>query len=205
VFISYELNIKRMTKKQIKAFLEANWISNYTINEDLTIDVDGSVWLEIEDTEIPVQFNEVNGDFILMNSANLTSLKGSPINVFGNFSCRDLNLTSLVGAPDYIDVNFDCSGNPITSLEGMPEVFGNFACFDTSVTLGSLFELSEESEERFLKFIDGYFDFCEYVDSREDYNIDANTWLEFNDLVPVGYAFDYASEKRQHTISQILN
>ena len=194
-----------MTKKQIKAFLDENWISNYIINDDLTIDVDGNVWLEIEDTEIPVQFNEVNGDFDLTGSKNLTSLKGSPINVFGNFFCAELSLTTLLGAPDYIQDNFVCHGNPISSLEGMPDVMGNCVCFRTNVTLGSIFELSSKSEERVLEFINGYFDFSDYVDSREDYARNAKTWLEFNDLIPVGTNFDYAISKRQHTIAQIIN
>lgn len=194
-----------MTKKQIKAFLDDNLIFNYTIHDDLTIDVDDDVWLEIDDSEIPVQFNDVSGDFYLMDCYNLTSLKGSPVNVFGNFSCRKLGLTSLVGAPDYVDANFNCSGNPITSLEGMPKVFGNFTCFDTSITLGSIFELSPRSEERVMKFIDGYFNFAEYVGSRKNYDDNAKTWLEFNDLVPVGQAFNYNSEKRQYTIKQIIN
>lgn len=193
-----------MTKKQIKAFLKAKRIRNYTINDDLTIDVDDDVWLSIEETEIPVQFGKVDGDFNLRKCTNLTSLKGTPVKVFGNFRCSDMSLTSLVGAPDYVHENFDCSGNPIISFEGLPDVFGNFTCHDTSVTLESIFELSPKSEERVNKFINGFFYLSEYVDI-DYYDGNASTWLEFNDLVPVGYVFDYASEKRQHTISQIIN
>ncbi|MDA6068951.1 hypothetical protein NJT12_04880 [Flavobacterium sp. AC] len=194
-----------MTKKEIKAFCKANAITSYYINDDLSIDVDGSVCLTIEDTELPVQFNEVNGDFRLTGSDNFTSLKGSPRSVFGNLHCADLSLTSLDGAPDYVQYNFECSGNPITCLEGMPEVLGGFVCFDTLVTIDSIFELSPKSEERVLTFINGYFDFNEYIDSRNDFDVNAKTWLEFNDLLPAGSMFNYAIAKRQHTIAQIIN
>lgn len=42
---------------------------------------------------------------------NLTTLKGSPINVYGNFNCNNNQLLSLEGAPTNIDRDFLCTNN----------------------------------------------------------------------------------------------
>jgi len=196
-----------MTKKEIKAFCKANDIRNYTIEDDLRITVDGNVCLDINDTELPVQFNEVNGNFDLINCLNLTSLKGSPINVFGNFFCSKMQLKSLEGAPDWVRYNFDCSGNQITSLEGMPDLFdGVFACVGNPITLASIFELSELSEKRVVRFIMDDFDFDIYKGCtfKDKYDFSDN-WLEFNGIATVGSNFDYTIAKRKYTIEQIIN
>ena len=64
----------------------------------------------------------------LVVSANeLTSLKGAPQKVGGDFICDDNKLTSLEGAPQKVDGNFTCSNNQLTSLKGAPkEVGGDF-------------------------------------------------------------------------------
>lgn len=78
---------------QIKEWLDKNGIVNYTINNDLTIDVKGDVYLyRYPETELPeyIQFKNVSGDFIIEYS-NLTSLKGCPKEVGGDFYCCRCN------------------------------------------------------------------------------------------------------------------
>jgi hypothetical protein len=104
-------------------------ITNYTINDDLSIDVDGNVNLYNKGlTKIPLKFNKVNGDFNCYNN-KLTSLEGAPKEVNGDFDCTSNKLTSMEGAPNKINGHFDCHNNKLTSLEGAPkEVTGDFHC-----------------------------------------------------------------------------
>jgi len=75
-------------------------IKNYTINEDGSIDVDGSVYLFQRGlTELPVQFRIVTGDF----------------------HCAFNKLTTLQGAPQTVGEGFYCNGNPLTSMSGAPQ------------------------------------------------------------------------------------
>jgi hypothetical protein len=100
-------------------------ISNYTINDDKSIDVDGHVIIwDMGLTELPLKFNKVNGDFECYDN-KLTSLEGGPIKVSGNFDCGDNKLTDLKGSPKEVGGNFNCSNNELTSLEFGPEVIKN--------------------------------------------------------------------------------
>ena len=101
----------------------------YTINDDGSIDVDGSVDISNKRlTKIPFNFRNVSGDF-WCNSNQLSSLKGAPNNVGGEFDCSDNRLTSLESAPNSVGGNFICCDNQLTSLEGAPiTVGGGFDC-----------------------------------------------------------------------------
>lgn len=120
---------------QVKDWLDYMAIPKYTINDDLSVDVNGSVDLYNKQlTEIPIQFNIVNGSFDCSDN-NLTSLKGCPKVVDGNFFCCINQLTSLKGCPTIIGFNFDCSFNSITSLDsGLREIGGNFNCSTNRLT-----------------------------------------------------------------------
>ena len=117
------------TREEVEAWLRKMDIENHTINEDLTVDVDGDV--NISDTKmgrLPVQFGVVGGDFKCYSN-QLTSLEGAPREVGGIFNCSDNKLTSLEGAPREVGGNFSCLNNKLTSLKGAPrEVGGNFNC-----------------------------------------------------------------------------
>ena len=79
---------------KIVQFIKDYNIENATINDDLTVDVMGSVKLSNNDlTKIPVQFGKVTGDFFCSNNY-LTTLKGLPRHVFGCVFCGDNKLTS---------------------------------------------------------------------------------------------------------------
>lgn len=76
-------------------------IQKYTINADLSVDVNDDVYLYGKNlTEIPVKFNIISG----------------------NFNCGHNRLTSLINCPKIINRNFNCSNNFLKSLKGFPTI-----------------------------------------------------------------------------------
>ena len=110
-------------------------IKNYTINDDMSISVNGSVDLSYKNLKsIPIKFKEVGGDFYC-NVNQLTSLKGCPETVGGHFYCHSNQLTSLKGCPETVTGDFDCDNNQLTSLEYCPETVGGFfSCSNNQLT-----------------------------------------------------------------------
>lgn len=97
----------------IKKWLDGNGISNYSINSDLTVDVNGDVFLANRNlSEFPefIQFETVKGNFYCQNN-RLRSLEGAPNYVGKSFLCNGNMLRSLKGAPDTVDGNFFCQNN----------------------------------------------------------------------------------------------
>ena len=70
---------------------------------------------------------EVKGDFFCSQN-KLTSLEGGPQKVGGYFDCSNNKLTSLKGAPKQVGGGFYCSNNKLTTLDGAPEKVGDFIC-----------------------------------------------------------------------------
>ena len=127
---------REMIERWMKEYSKINYaFKNYTINDDFTIDVDGSVDLRDKKLkEFPeyIQFGVVTGLFSCYKN-QLTSLRGVPKEVRGYFDCSFNKLTSLEGVPKEVG-GFDCSFNKLTSLEGAPEkVGGDFYCNDNSI------------------------------------------------------------------------
>ncbi|CAK1332462.1 Internalin-J precursor [Burkholderia pseudomallei] len=120
---------KLNTKEEIEQWLDKMEIKNYSINDDLTVDVDGSVDLFGRKlTDIPVQFNHVSMDFHCNNN-QLASLRGAPQTVGKCFDCSENQLTSLEGCPQTVRGFFFCSNNQLTTLEGCPQIVGeSFSC-----------------------------------------------------------------------------
>jgi hypothetical protein len=130
-------------------------ITNYTINSDDTVDVDGDVDLpSIRLSKLPIKFGKVSGAFYCHDN-KLTTLEGSPSHVGGfycsnnylttlegcpsevsaNFSCRQNQLTTLKGCPSHVGGDFDCRYNRLITLEGGPNhVNGNFNCNDNQLS-----------------------------------------------------------------------
>ena len=104
---------------------------NYTINDDGSIDVNDSVYLNKKKLkQIPYKFRNVSVDFYCIRSS-LISLEGAPTTVGGSFNCRDNQLKSLEGAPTTVGGSFNCRDNQLKSLEGAPTtVGGSFYCFN---------------------------------------------------------------------------
>jgi hypothetical protein len=104
-------------------------ITNYTINDDLSIDVNNPVNLSYKElSKLPLRFRNVSGDFYCSEN-NLTSLDGCPIRVDGHFVCSNNSLLSLDGSPEIVGGNFYCDNNKLKTLKGSPEIVGgNFYC-----------------------------------------------------------------------------
>jgi len=113
------------TREEVIELCERYRIKNYTINDDLSIDVDGDVNLSYGNLEyLPLKFNYVSGNFYCNNNA-LESLEGSPQTVGGGFQCSQNELKTLEGCPQTVNGNFLCFGNELKDLEYFPEVSGN--------------------------------------------------------------------------------
>ena len=123
-------------KTQIKNWLKQYNITNYTINDDCTIDVDGNVFLcEYGLVEFPpfIQFGTVNGCFSCRYSKLLT-LRGCPRIVKKSFNCSHNKLEDLKGAPSEVGGSFYCYYNNLTTLEGAPKkVEEDFNCRFNSI------------------------------------------------------------------------
>ena len=101
-------------------------IENYTVNDDGSIDVNGSVDLyNCNITELPLVFNKVSGYFDC-SCNRLTSLKGSPKWVGSYFSCSKNKLKSLEFSPDYVGYFFSCEYNDLTDNYCITEIGGGF-------------------------------------------------------------------------------
>ena len=126
---------KATTKDQVKTILDNLEIKNYTINEDLTVDVTGNIKIDYRPLKvIPVQFGVVTGDFICSIN-QLTTLKGAPTKVGGYFNCTSNQLTTLKGGPTKVGEDFYCGNNQLTTLQGGPIKVGkNFYCNGNKLT-----------------------------------------------------------------------
>ena len=108
----FDGNAKPKTKEEVKQVLDNLEVENYTINDDLSVDVNTFVNLYARNLKvIPVKFGRVTGSFYCSDN-DLTSLKGSPEKVDGGFYCNGNDLTSLEGAPKKVDGDFYCPGDP---------------------------------------------------------------------------------------------
>lgn len=124
-----------MNKTDIIQLCKFYKIHNFTINDDNSLDVQGSVDLKSNGLkEIPFKFNSVSGDFNCSRN-KLTSLKGSPINVGGDFCCFSNNLIDLTESPSKIYGDFYAYHNPLKTLLGSPrKLIGNFYIGGTYLT-----------------------------------------------------------------------
>jgi hypothetical protein len=114
-------NFIRESKEDIDSICKMYRITNYTINEDRTIDVDGDVFLDHKGlTELPLKFGKVSGYFGCSNN-QLTNLSGSPSEVGRGFYCNDNRLTSLEGMPQYTKRIINCRNNHLRDVKGVPD------------------------------------------------------------------------------------
>ena len=122
------------TKEEVIQVCNRYGIGNYTINDDLSIDVGGSVYLNIQDLKyLPLRFNYVSGGFFCRENI-LVSLEGSPLTVGGNFGCGYNELKTLEGSPQTVNGDFNCYNNELKTLEGCPQtVGGDFRCSDNEL------------------------------------------------------------------------
>jgi len=117
------------TKEEIQSWLDKMQIYDYTIHDDLTVDVDGNVGISNQNLiDIPIQFSIVTGNFTCSKN-KLKSLKGSPYVVHGTFECAYNDLIDLKYAPAEIHGHFMFQGNKVQSLKHGPNIVsGEFSC-----------------------------------------------------------------------------
>jgi len=100
----------------IKKWLEKQKINRYTINDDLSIDVENGIEILYSDSN---------------SSNNQLPTYIQFRNVFGNCNFTSFRLVSLKGSPKYVDGFFSCSVNLLKSLDYAPEnIEGDFYCYD---------------------------------------------------------------------------
>lgn len=134
----------RQKCKEIDKLCERYSIKNYTINKDLSIDVNGDVNLERMHRDdlplhvkhggkLPIKFNNISGDFNCY-AIGLQSLENCPKSIGGVFNADFNYLTSLVGSPETIGNLFTFRSNQVTSFEGSPKQCGDIDCSHNQIT-----------------------------------------------------------------------
>lgn len=149
------------TRAEIIKWLRLMEIENYTINDDLVVDVAGDVSIDNKQLkEIPVQFGNVAGHFYCYDN-QLTSLEHCPSSVGGEFLCDNNKLTSLEHCPKLVGEDFYCSDNNLSSLKHCPSsVGGEFLCYNNELT-----DLSGCTLEQLLMLKEKYMDNNENFDN----------------------------------------
>jgi len=112
------------SRARIEKWLDQMYVNEWIINDDLSIDIEGGVYLSDIGPTLPpfIQFGKVKDSFRITNSG-LISLRGCPHTVGLVFNCENNRLDSLVGAPYYVQGNFLCSNNSIKfSINDVKEV-----------------------------------------------------------------------------------
>lgn len=100
-----------MTETEIHKLCIQYKIENYTINPDMSIDVDGDVSLRVNQVDMPLVFNKVTEHFDCSGGGMLTSLKGCPKEVGGYFYCHFNDLKTLEHFPDKVGMYCYVGGN----------------------------------------------------------------------------------------------
>jgi hypothetical protein len=110
-----------MNRQEIEEWLDKHNITNYIINDDLTVDVNDDVQLRgLRLTTLPFQFGKITGYFDCASN-KLTSLKNCPYYVDDDFYCFNNELTSLVFCPRYVGRKFYAQYNNLTSCKELLE------------------------------------------------------------------------------------
>ena len=106
-------------KQLIRSWLDEMGVKNYTINDDLTINVKSDVYLNNRGlVKFPnyIRFRTVRDWFGCMNN-QLISLEGCPNLVGRDFYCSNNRLMNLKGCPSQIGGDFYCDNNKIKFTE----------------------------------------------------------------------------------------
>ena len=104
-------------KKVIEEWIKSNYniYGNLTITDDFVVNCTGEVNVNNKSitslTNGLFRWGTVGTDFNCAYCDKLTSLKGAPKEVGGNFDCSDNKLTSLEGCPKEVGGDFYCDNN----------------------------------------------------------------------------------------------
>jgi len=116
----------------IKSWLISMHVTNYFINDDFTIDVNGNVDLKNKNLCVfpdNIQFNKVTGSFDCSYN-QLINLRGCPKIIGDNFYCDHNNLTDLLNSPLEVGDYYFCNNNQLFSLKGLTKKFKSIGCYD---------------------------------------------------------------------------
>jgi len=117
--------------KRIKDWLDETGVTYYEIHDDYRIDASCDPDFRSYLTgSLPdfIQFGCIYGDFTI-EDCKMTTLRGCPLFVNGNFYCGANELKSLEGGPDTVTGGYYCGGNLLKTLEFCPDYVGaDFAC-----------------------------------------------------------------------------
>ena len=127
--------IQIFDKFKINRFCKEYLILDYTINKDLSVDVNDDVYLSYKNLQrIAIKFNKIEGSFYISYNSLLSTLEGSPNYIVREFWCRNNRLDTLEGGPNYVGGNFNCSNNRLNTLKGSPSyVGGGFYCDSNNI------------------------------------------------------------------------
>jgi len=105
---------RHLIEEWIKKWKDEAKTKSYTINSDLSIDVDSFHIFAVEMGNFPeyIQFNRSENHFSIQR-AGITTLRGCPVWVGGIFSYSENLLTSLEFCPKYIENTFYCYDNKV--------------------------------------------------------------------------------------------
>jgi hypothetical protein len=106
-------------RRLIEMWLQTWNIKNYTINKDLTIDVNDTVIMEYQQIEkLPyyIQFGIIKGNFFC-NYRGLITFKGMPHTIKGIFGCAGNKIKTLKYMPKKIEKSLFIDGNLIKFTE----------------------------------------------------------------------------------------
>jgi hypothetical protein len=153
-------------RRAIHKWLLKNDIENYTLNDDLTVDVADNVFLRHRNIAfIPIQFGQIDGSFDIAYN-DLKDLKGSPRKVSENFSCSYNKLTNLKYAPNYVNNVFRCTHNQITHLNNFFSVMNLLDCSFNPIQIekavefkANYFKHKAPEKDKILLFKDNYQNF----------------------------------------------
>ncbi len=105
-----------MTTSEVQNLCMKYHIKNYTINDDMSISVNGNVDLSDKNLKsIPIKFKEVTGYFYCSYN-QLTSLKYCPETVGGDFWCSYNQITNFDGLPEFFEQPIYLLGNPVYEI-----------------------------------------------------------------------------------------
>lgn len=125
-------NKKDVIRKQLLNYS----ITQFIINDDLTVDVSGDVWLDARDfyRRIPFDFNKVHGNFRCSHN-DLRTLEGIPKWIGGGLALNNNKLEELDYFPDYVNGTINLNNNELKHLDINIEGEFSISCDDNPVTI----------------------------------------------------------------------
>lgn len=136
-------------EEKVKKWLDNMNIKKYTINDNLTVDVDGDVSIVYQDLKsIPVKFNIVKGDF----------------------NCYKNELTDYKGFPRIIGGSSDFSFNKMNSFIGFPEKIGLDFSYGYYDNVKKIYSESNPIKE-IIDCLEGPFDICKMINYINEYDV----------------------------------